>query len=79
MTTNDMELEEYTRQLLRNAATIDALTRDSHLDALLTAFAIIEDAARKAGWRVLKLRGDKKVAEATPYNLAGETPAAPPK
>lgn len=55
-TANDIELVSLTRTIHKEAAMLDRLAADRRSDALLTALAKIEDAARKAGWRVLDLQ-----------------------
>ena len=56
MTINDAQLNEQTVEIQRQAAVIDCLTREAQSNALFVALAKIEDAARKAQWRLLELK-----------------------
>ena len=55
MSLNDIDLTECTRSIHENTGRLDEIVREGKLQALITAAAKIEDAARKLGWRALEL------------------------
>jgi hypothetical protein len=53
---NDEQLQDSIRELYACIALLEMLMKGQRPDALLTTFAKIEDAARKAGWRIQELK-----------------------
>jgi hypothetical protein len=62
MTLNDLEVNEQVRELHRAASRLDYLAREGQEGELFRELSIIENAARKAQWRLndLKYKRDKK-------------------
>lgn len=56
MTINDLELETQTRLIHASESRLDYLTREGKRQELLTELSRLEDAARKAQWRLLDLK-----------------------
>lgn len=54
--TNDIELETHIREIHREENLIDQFAANNRIGSLTQCLAKIEDAARKANWRLQELK-----------------------